>query len=100
MKPSATQTCRTRCFLPAVDLTTSTAWLIISWYLVETIACLHKLFLELWAADGRKTNIKGIYNSPLLEGVLIIGDKSIEFKEDRKKFKSDEVRKMLLDYIT
>lgn len=60
----------------------------------------HKLFLELWAADGGRTNTEGMHSSPLLQGVPMMGDESMEFEEDGKKYKSDEVRRMLSDYIT
>jgi hypothetical protein len=59
-----------------------------------------KLFLELWAADGGKTSTEGMSNSPLLKGVPLMGDETLSFEENGKKFGPDEARKMLTDYIT
>lgn len=60
----------------------------------------HKLFLELWAADGGKTSTEGMHSSPLLKGVPIMGDGTLSFEENGKKFSPEEVGKMLTDYIT
>ena len=59
----------------------------------------HKLFLELWAADGGKTSTEGMHSSPLLKGVPIIGGET-SFEEDGKTYGPEEVGKMLSDYIT
>jgi Capsular polysaccharide synthesis protein len=61
----------------------------------------HKLFLQLWAADGGKTSTEEMHASPLLKGVPLLGQRdSLAFEEDGKKFGPEEVRKMLSDYIT
>jgi len=61
----------------------------------------HKLFLELWAADGGKTSTEGMHASPLLKGIPLLGAKEpLSFEEDGKKFGPEEVSKMLSDYIT
>ena len=33
----------------------------------------HRLYLELWAADGGRTNQKGMHSSPLLKGIPLVG---------------------------
>ena len=60
----------------------------------------HRLFLELWAADGGKTSTEGMHSSPLLKGAPIMGDNALTFEENGKKFSAEEVGKMLTDYIT
>jgi hypothetical protein len=61
----------------------------------------HKLFLELWAADGGKTSTEGMHASPLLKGIPLLGQgDSLAFEEGGKKFEAEEVSKMLSDYIT
>lgn len=58
----------------------------------------HRLFLALWAEDGGKTSTDGMHASPLLEGVPLMSS-SATIKEDGKTIGSDEVQKMLSDYI-
>lgn len=62
----------------------------------------HKLFLELWNADGGKTSTEGMHASPLLKGVPLMGEgnSSLEFEEDGRIFTPSETAKMLTDYIT
>jgi hypothetical protein len=61
----------------------------------------HKLFLQLWAADGGKTSTEGMHASPLLKGIPLLGQgDSLAFEEGGKKFEPEEVSKMLSDYIT
>jgi Capsular polysaccharide synthesis protein len=49
----------------------------------------HRLYLELWNADGGKTSVKGIHNSVLMKGVPLI----------REKFVEAEVSRMMSDYL-
>jgi len=58
----------------------------------------HKLFLELWAADGGKTSTEGMHTSPLLKGVPLMGG-SFTIEEEGKKIGPAEVSRMLTDYI-
>lgn len=60
----------------------------------------HKLFIELWAADGGKTSTEGMHSSPLLKGVPMMGNERLSFVENGKKHGPEEVSKMLTDYIT
>ena len=61
----------------------------------------HKLFLELWAADGGKTSTEGMHTSSLLKGIPLLGQgDSLSFEENGKKFSPEEVSKILSDYIT
>lgn len=59
----------------------------------------HKLLLELWAADGGKESTEGMHSSPLLKGVPMMEDPGLTFEEDGRKFGSEEVGRMLTDYI-
>lgn len=58
----------------------------------------HRLFLELWAADGGKTSTEGMHSSPLLKGVPLMGG-SFTIEEEGKKIGPAEVSRMLTDYI-
>ncbi|KAI0853830.1 hypothetical protein F5Y00DRAFT_250506 [Daldinia vernicosa] len=58
----------------------------------------HRLFLALWAEDGGKTSTDGMHASPLLKGVPLMSS-SVTIEEDGKIIGSDEVQKMLSDYI-
>ncbi|KIM42572.1 hypothetical protein M413DRAFT_26609 [Hebeloma cylindrosporum] len=58
----------------------------------------HRLFLELWAADGGKTSTEGMHSSPLLKGVPLMGG-SFTIEEEGKKIGPEEVSRMLTDYI-
>ena len=58
----------------------------------------HRLFLQLWNADGGKTSTVGMHDSVLLKGVpLLSGGLSIE--EDGIRIGIEEVGRMLSDYI-
>lgn len=61
----------------------------------------HKLFLELWAADGGKTSTEGMCDSPLLKGVPHMGKNSLPaiVNEDGSTIDSEGVGRMLTDYI-
>ncbi|KAI8959569.1 hypothetical protein F5Y11DRAFT_368038 [Daldinia sp. FL1419] len=58
----------------------------------------HRLFLALWAEDGGKTSTEGMHASPLLKGVPLMSN-SATIQEGGKTIGSDEVQKMLSDYI-
>ncbi|KAF3070578.1 hypothetical protein GL218_00003 [Daldinia childiae] len=58
----------------------------------------HRLFLALWAEDGGKTSTDGMHASPLLKGVPLMSSSST-IVEDGKVIGSDELQKMLSDYI-
>ncbi|KIM77232.1 hypothetical protein PILCRDRAFT_825581 [Piloderma croceum F 1598] len=58
----------------------------------------HRLFLELWAADGGKTSTEGMHSSPLLRGVPLMGG-SFTIEEGDRKIGAEEVSRMLADYI-
>lgn len=60
----------------------------------------HKLFLKLWAADGGKTSTEGMHTSLLLKGVPMMGNETLSFEENGKRYGPEEVGKMLTDYIT
>ena len=59
----------------------------------------HQLLLELWAADGGRASTHGMHSSPLLKGVPMMGDDSLTFEENGRKFSPKEVSEMLTDYI-
>ncbi|TVY12855.1 putative glycosyl transferase FCK3 [Lachnellula arida] len=59
----------------------------------------HRLFLELWAADGGKVSTEGMHSSPLLRGVPLMGQ-TPSFEENGKTYGPEEVSRMLTDYIT
>ena len=58
----------------------------------------HRLFLELWAADGGKTSTEGMHSSPLLRGLPLMGG-SFTIEEGDRKIGAEEVSRMLTDYI-
>ena len=58
----------------------------------------HKLLLELWAADCGKASTDGMHSSPLLKGLPLFNTQSTINEGDRK-IGSEEVSKMLTDYI-
>ena len=58
----------------------------------------HRLFLELWAADGGKTSTEGMHANPLLKGVPLMGG-SFTIDEEGKQIGPEEVSRMLTDYI-
>jgi len=58
----------------------------------------HKLFLELWASDGRKTSTEGMHSSPLLKELPLLGGRHT-IEEGGKKIGPAEVSKMLTDYV-
>jgi hypothetical protein len=57
----------------------------------------HRLFLQLWDADGGKTSTEGMHGSVLLKGVPLMGGQ-ITIEEGRSIGK-EEVSRMLTDYI-
>jgi len=59
----------------------------------------HQLLLKLWAADGGKDSTEGMHTSPLLKGVPLMGDSSMSFEENGRKYEPEEVDRMLSDYI-
>jgi hypothetical protein len=61
----------------------------------------HKLLLELWAADGGRTDTEGMHTSPLLKGVPMMGSKSsfTIVEEGKETIGPEEVSRMLTDYI-
>ncbi|GAD93483.1 conserved hypothetical protein [Paecilomyces variotii No. 5] len=59
----------------------------------------HRLFLELWAADGGKTSTEGMHRSPLLKGVPLIGGWFTIENEDGTVVNAEESAKILTDYI-
>ncbi|TVY85676.1 putative glycosyl transferase, partial [Lachnellula willkommii] len=59
----------------------------------------HRLFLELWAADGGKVSTEGMHSSALLRGVPLMGQ-TLSFEENGKTYGPEEVSRMLTDYIT
>jgi len=59
----------------------------------------HKLLLQLWNADGGRTDTEGMHASPLLKGVPIMGSDSMTIKEEGRTIGPGEVKKMLTDYI-
>ena len=61
----------------------------------------HRLFLELWNADGGKVDTEGMHRSPLLKGLPLLGASSnFRFEENGRVFEHEEVQRMLSDYIT
>lgn len=58
----------------------------------------HQLLLALWAADGGKTNTEGMYSSPFLRGVPLMG-MSKSFEEEGRTIGAEEASRMLTDYI-
>jgi len=58
----------------------------------------HQLLLELWAADGGKTSTEGMHSSPLLKGIPLMGG-SFTIEEGERKIGTEEVSRMLTDYI-
>ncbi|PHH61095.1 hypothetical protein CDD81_806 [Ophiocordyceps australis] len=56
----------------------------------------HGLFLHLW--QGR-TSTEGMHSSPLLRGLPLMSSAAQSFEEDGKVYDSDEVARMLSDYI-
>ncbi|KAI1800763.1 hypothetical protein F4811DRAFT_497164 [Daldinia bambusicola] len=58
----------------------------------------HRLFLALWAENGGRTSTEGMHASPLLKGVPLMSS-SATIQEDGKTIGSDELQKMLSDYI-
>ncbi|KAK9320302.1 hypothetical protein V1517DRAFT_329772 [Lipomyces orientalis] len=59
----------------------------------------HRLLLALWADAGGKTSTEGMHASPLLKGVPLMGSDTLTFTENGRVYTSDEVRRMLTDYI-
>lgn len=62
----------------------------------------HKLLLALWATDGGRKSTDGMYDSPLLKGVPHMGGTfglPAIVEEDGTRIESEEVGKMLTDYI-
>ncbi|KAL1858585.1 hypothetical protein Plec18170_002785 [Paecilomyces lecythidis] len=59
----------------------------------------HRLFLELWAADGGKTSTEGMHQSPLLKGVPLIGGWFTIENEDGTVINAKDSAKILTDYI-
>lgn len=61
----------------------------------------HRLFLQLWAADGGRVDTEGMHASPLLKGVpLLTPGGDLSFEENGRVYGNEEVKKMLSDYIT
>lgn len=58
----------------------------------------HRLLLRLWAADGGKASTEGMYSSPLLRGIPLMGG-SFTIEEEERKIGAEEVSRMLTDYI-
>lgn len=58
----------------------------------------HRLLLALWAADGGKLETTGMCNSPLLQGVPLIGDGQ-EWEDEGRKYAGLETNQILSDYI-
>lgn len=60
----------------------------------------HRLFLALWAADGGHTTTAGMHASPLLRGLPLMGSDDMTMTDaDGRVHDSDEVRRLLTDYI-
>lgn len=59
----------------------------------------HRLLLALWAADGGKTSTDGMYASPLLQGVPLMGGEFTITEEDGTFIGPTEVSRLLTDYI-
>lgn len=57
-----------------------------------------QLFLELWAADGGRISTDGMWASPLLKELPLMG-KGLTFEENGKSYSEDETQKLLTDYI-
>ena len=59
----------------------------------------HRLLLALWAAGGGKTSTDGMYASPLLQGVPLMGGEFTITEEDGTFIGPAEVSRLLTDYI-
>lgn len=58
----------------------------------------HRLLLALWAEGGGRTSTEGMHASALLRGVPLMGG-SFTFEEGGRVYGTDEVSRMLTDYI-
>jgi len=59
----------------------------------------HELLLALWSADGGKISTEGMWASPLLEGVKLMGDETLSWEENGRTIGSEEGCRILTDYI-
>ena len=58
----------------------------------------HRLLLQLWDADGGKTNTVGMHGSVLLKGVPLMGGE-YTIEEEGKSIGKEEVSRIMTDYI-
>ena len=58
----------------------------------------HRLFLQLWDAEGGKTSTEGMHGSVLLKGVPLMGE-MYTLKEEGRNIEKEEGCRMITDYI-
>ena len=60
----------------------------------------HRLLLAVWAENGGREDTEGMHRSPLLKGLpLMMADANFSFEENGRVYASEEVSRMLTDYI-